>query len=105
LKINPELKKLNREGLISILLPGYKINKWIIGSFFFASVFIILTGLYLDNGLNFEDNNYLVCNDTRPCVNPYYSPFVTDCPAGFDCSREYLYPGEEWGVKPIRNRP
>lgn len=90
-------RELNRKGLISLVLPEYKINKLLMNLTFFLMVFIILAAAGVTS---FEANYsyYLKCEGLRVCENPYYRAAV--CPPGFECSREFLNPGEAWGVAP-----
>lgn len=96
------LKEINKKGLINSFLPGYKVNKWITNGFLFAAIFLILGAFYFEGNLTLEKKHYLTCETATPCLNPYYSPGWEDCPAGFDCSREYLNPGETWGKEPSK---
>lgn len=106
-----KIEKLNREGLLPYVLPGYKADNRI----FLAAVFIILIWLCAAAwpiSLDTKTHVYVNCPNSSinspQCENPFWRENYVKmglnpdehCPYVGLCDFEYLQPGQSWGSPP-----
>lgn len=94
-----EVTNMTRMFSESIIIKGYRINRWIIMAGMIPAIILIV---YLAVTEGFATHFYYICNSTRPCENEYYG--LTDgVPKEMQGYANFpiIPPGTEIGQKPL----